>query len=136
MKVIFVGMHNKPNMTALDSRTTTGKIIDRIIEKTPTNCIKSNLCDIDYLPKDKELIKTLNLNWHKQNKPDKNTIIILLGHWVQKNFLLQKIKIINLKHPAAIFGTKNKEQYIQDALKKIKDAISSLDTDKKTTNNK
>jgi hypothetical protein len=44
----------------------------------------------------------------------------LLGGWVQKNFLLTEAKIIKLTHPAGIFGTNNKEQYITDAVDKIK----------------
>jgi hypothetical protein len=45
MRVIFVGMHNKPGMEPLDSRTKSGKLIDRIINELPIDCIKTNLYD-------------------------------------------------------------------------------------------
>lgn len=120
MKVFFVGMHNKPNMQALDSRTATGKVIDKIIEKIPANCIKTNLCNIDYFPKDRKLIWACNLEWNERHQPTSDDIIVLLGRWVQKNFLLTEANIIKLAHPAGIFGTKNKSEYINDAVEKIK----------------
>ena len=120
MRVIFVGMHNKPNKQPLDSSTMTGKVIDRIIEKIPATCIKTNLCDIDYFPKDKKLIWACNLEWNERQQPTSDTIIVLLGGWVQKNFLLTEAKIIKLTHPAGIFGTKNKDEYVSGAVAKIK----------------
>jgi len=123
MKVIFVGMHNKPNKQPLDSSTMTGNVIDRIIEKIPATCIKTNLCDIDYFPKDKRLIWACNLEWNERQQPTSDTIIVLLGGWVQKNFLLTEAKIIKLTHPAGIFGPKNKEKYIIESIEKINNAI-------------
>ena len=120
MKVIFVGMHNKPNKQPLDSSTMTGKVIDRIIEKIPATCIKTNLCDIDYFPKDKKLIWACNLEWNERQQPTSDTVIVLLGGWVQKNFLLTEAKIIKLNHPAGILGTKNKDEYVSGAVAKIK----------------
>ena len=120
MRIIFVGIHNKQNMTALDSKTMTGKVIDRIIVKIPTLCIKTNLCDIDYFPKNKRLLRLCNFEWNEKHRPDKDTIIVLLGGLVQKNFLLTEGKIINLAHPAGVFGTNNKEQYVVGAVEKIK----------------
>ena len=113
-------MHNKPNKQPLDSSTMTGKVIDRIIEKIPATCIKTNLCDIDYFPKDKKLIWACNFEWNERQQPTSDDIIVLLGGWVQKNFLLTKAKIINLTHPAGIFGTKNKDEYVIGAVEKIK----------------
>lgn len=122
-KVIFVGMFNKPNKQPLDSSTMTGKVIDRIIEKISATCIKTNLCDIDYFPKDKRLIYACNLEWSKRHQPTSDTVIVLLGGWVQKNFLLTEAKIIKLTHPAGIFGTKNKDEYINGAVAQIKSVI-------------
>lgn len=120
MKVIFVGMFNKPNKQPLDSSTMTGKVIDMIIERIPANCIKTNLCDIDYFPKDKRLIWACNLEWNKRQEPTSDTVIVLLGGWVQRNFLFTEAKIIKLMHPSHIFGTNNKNEYINDAVAKIK----------------
>jgi len=112
-------MHNKPNTKALDSKTITGKIIDEIIRKIPAQYIKTNLCNIDYLPKDKKIIKSCNSKWYRKYKPKNNTIIVLLDKWVQKNFSITDAKIIELAHPASIFGFKNKVKYIRDAIRKI-----------------
>jgi hypothetical protein len=122
MRVIFVGIHNKPNKQPLDSSTMTGRVIDRIIEKIPAICIKTNLCDIDYFPKEKKLIWPCNLEWNERQQPTSDTIIVLLGGWVQKNFLLTEAKIIKLAHPAS-FNYRSKEQteeYINSSVKKIK----------------
>ena len=116
-------MHNKPNTQALDSKTTTGKIIDEIIKKIPAKCIKTNLCNIDYLPKDKKIIKSCNSKWNKQYKPNNDTTIVLLGKWVQNNFSITNEKIIKLAHPASIFGTKNRTKYIKNAIKKVTTTI-------------
>lgn len=117
-RIIFVGMHNKPEKKALDSSTMTGKIVDKIIDKVPAKCecVKTNLCDIDYLPKDKQEIWEWNLNWIESNNPSDNTIIALLGRWVQKHFIFAGCKQINLTHPAGIFGTTNKQKYVKDAV--------------------
>lgn len=120
MKVIFVGMHNKPNKQPLDSSTMTGKVIDRIIEKIPATCIKTNLCDIDYFPKDWLVINDEYGKWIEKHKPQSNDVIILLGRWVQDNFFYKETNIIKLTHPAGIFGTKNKDEYVSGAVAKIK----------------
>jgi hypothetical protein len=35
MRIIFVGLHNKEHMKPLDSKTKSGKLIDRIIKRLP-----------------------------------------------------------------------------------------------------
>ena len=51
MKIIFVGIHNKPGKIPLCSSTPTGKIIKQITEKIKTKkIVKTNLYDVDYLP--------------------------------------------------------------------------------------
>jgi hypothetical protein len=58
MKVIFVGVHNKPHLKPLDSSTRSGKTIDGIIEQLPgIKCVKTNLFDVDYMPPVDEAIK-------------------------------------------------------------------------------
>ena len=123
MRVIFVSMFNKPNKQPLDSSTKTGKVIDRIIKQIPATCVKSNLCDIDYFPKDKRLIWMCNLEWNNIQQPTSDTIIVLLGRWVRENFLLTNANIIKVPHPAGIFGTKNKDEYVDDVVEKIKEFI-------------
>lgn len=120
----FVGMHNKPGMYPLDSRTKSGKIIDAIIEELPIFCFKTNLCEIEYFPKDKEEITKGNMLWSDKYQPNSDSIIVLLGYWTQKNFELKKGKIIKLPHPASCFGNLKKEVYVENALNKIKEFLS------------
>ena len=118
--VLFVGMHNKPGMKPLDSRTMSGKMIDAIVKELPFKCTKTNLCEIEYLPKDKKEIWAGNLSWNRKYEPGPDAIIVLLGQWVQKNFLLTNTKIVKLPHPASCMGSVNKENYIKNAIAKIK----------------
>ena len=117
-------MHNKPGMKPLDSSTKTGKVVDEIIRTASCFAIKSNLCDYDYLPKDKKVIYASNLEWNARYKPNKDTIIILLGDWVQKNFLLTEAKIIKVAHPSSLFGSEKRKKYIADVVIQIENEIA------------
>jgi hypothetical protein len=122
--VLFVGMHNKPGMKPLDSKTMSGKMIDAVIKELPFKCSKTNLCEVEYFPKDKKEIWSGNLEWNNKYQPTDESIIVLLGQWVQKNFLLTNAKIVKLPHPASCMGSVNKENYIRNAITRIKDAAS------------
>lgn len=121
----FVGMHNKTGMMPLDSKTMSGKMIDAIIKELPIYCIKTNLCEVDYFPKDNNEILIGNLKWNEKYQPTTDSTIILLGGWVHKHFLFTNAKIIKLPHPASQFGNVNKEKYIINAVDKIKAALLS-----------
>jgi len=122
--VIFVGMHNKPGMKPLDSKTMSGKMIDAIIKELPFKCTKTNLCEVEYFPKEKKEIWVGNLTWNSKHEPTPDTIIVLLGQWVQKNFLLTEAKIVKLPHPASCMGNVNKENYVKNAIDRITKAVS------------
>ena len=118
-KVIFVGMHNKPGMKPLDSKTMTGKVIDTISKNIDCDCIKTNLCNIDFFPKDIPLINKCAIEWHKLNEPSQYDLIVLLGGWVQKHFWYDNLRVIKIKHPAGVFGPKKKAEYIQKVILEI-----------------
>jgi hypothetical protein len=123
MRVIFVGIHNKPGMEPLDSRTKTGKVIDRIIDQLkPYECIKSNLFDKEYFPISDREIWCANTDWNVTLEPAPKDIIILLGNWTHKHFILTPGKIIKLAHPASfMYRSKEKtEEYINSSVEKIK----------------
>ena len=123
MKVIFVGMHNKPGMKPLDSKTMTGKVIDRIIEKIPIECIKTNLWDVDEFPKNEDKLG-LTITWLKRVPHEDNDIVVLLGTEVKKWFHeVYSINYIFFGHPAGVFGPKNKEDYITNAVKRLNELI-------------
>lgn len=126
----FVGMHNKPGMKPLDSKTTSGKLIDAVIFRLPFTCIKTNLCEVDYMPTDHDEIWDHNWNWIKKYAPetgifDDKTIVVLLGNWVHKNFKVSGGNIIKLAHPSSCFGRVNKEKYVLNAVNKIKAVLLS-----------
>jgi hypothetical protein len=121
--VLFVGMHNKPGMEPLDSRTWSGKIIDKVIAGLKNECGKTNLCDVDYLPIDTEEINQHNYKWYFKYH-DANSIVVLLGNWVERNFYRDDKNVVKLNHPSSFICRKNVDSYVQDAISKIKDAAS------------
>lgn len=118
-------MHNKPKMQPLDSRTLSGKMVDEIIKELVPTSIKTNLFEEEYLPERKEIIWASNLYWNKKYKPTADDVIVLLGKWVQENFLLTAAKIIKLSHPASCMGYGKKKDWIYDAVLQISDAMNS-----------
>lgn len=119
MKIFFVGVHNKPRMMPLDSKTISGKMIDQIIQKISAECIKTNLFEDEYLPKRKEIIWATNFVWNDKYKPTPDSIIILLGKWVSENFLFKTSNTIQLPHPASCMGYREKKSYLEIAVEKI-----------------
>jgi len=119
-RIFFVGMHNKPGMKPLDSKTMSGKMIDAVIDGLPLMCIKTNLFEGEYLPKDFAIINQAGIDWYDKYEPNENDTIVLLGKWVQENFWHDSFKIIKLPHPASCIGNVNKAEYIKKAIEKIK----------------
>lgn len=120
----FVGMHNKTGMSALDSKTMTGKVVDKIINNIQVECKKTNLFDADYFPKDMEIVKEAASRWHEVHAPKKGDVIVLLGKWVSKNFEKRNYKVIEITHPAGVFGTKDKFNYVKRSSEEIDIAVS------------
>ena len=132
MKVIFVGMHNKPEMKPLDSKTKTGKVVDRIIAGlNGFECQKSNLFEMDYHPEEKKEIWAANLHWNEKYQPSSDDIIVLLGSWVHKEFLLTNANIIKVGHPAGFFyrSNKNTDEYVISVISKITKATKKINND-------
>lgn len=128
-RVIFVGMHNKGNMLPLDSRTRSGKIIDKIIHELPKGdykALKTNLCDTDYQPDDMETLEQAN-NWVSTYQPTPYDVVVLLGRWVHENFLSSFVSsdIIKLAHPAStVYSSQGTEKYIDRCVNVVSDALS------------
>lgn len=121
MKIIFVGIHNKPHTAPLCSSTKSGKVIDRIIKQLPgREVIKTNLYGIDYMPTTKKMKWALVLNWNSRIQPDQHDMVILLGKEVQRNFPMDLLFIIKLAHPSSIWSGIALDKYITDAVMQIK----------------
>ena len=120
MKIFFVGIHNKPGMKPLDSKTQTGKCIDAIIEMLSYgNCIKTNLFEGEYMPIDVDVVAACTGDWVQKYEPTKDDIAVLLGRWVKDNFHWGFMHVIPVTHPAGIYGPVNKAAYISDVARKI-----------------
>lgn len=119
MRVIFVGIHQKPYKQPLDSSTKTGKIIDEVIGKLKTNVVvrKTNLYDQDHMPD--TIYEKIHLakEWHDKNQVELFDVVVLLGKEVQENYLQYGEYTICVNHPASIYTGKNK--YIQNLAESI-----------------
>jgi len=125
MKVYFIGICNKPGMKPLDSRTQSGMKIDKIIKQLPCECVKTNLCPTDYLLTDYKEIMAANLHWNNVYKPMPNDIVVLLGAWVQKNFMMTILPTVKLNHPSPLANRKGID-YVENAVKKIKEKLTDV----------
>jgi len=123
MRVIFVGLHNKPHMAALDSGTKTGKLVNRIINKLPNDIeiIRSNILDTDELVCFNETYKYAN-EWYWTHLPTIDDIIILMGAMTQliyKNDVRHIGNIIRIAHPASKRSHKDMDEFVINTAKKI-----------------
>lgn len=131
MKVIFVGIHNKPQIAALCSSTKSGKLIDRIIAKLPTDvdCEKTNLYDVDYLPKDQYEKDIISLKWWEKVSIADFDIIVLLGIEVHDNFWGRAMHyILKINHPASKRSHAEMDRYVSDTVEEI---LSLIEKSKK-----
>lgn len=120
MRVIFVGLHNKPDMMPLDILTKTGKLINRIIKELPKNIeiVKSNLFDIDRMPISSEYYDLMN-EWYWTNLPVDDDIIVLLGAFNHKIFKFTELNVIKVAHPASKRSHEQMNEYVLKTSNKI-----------------
>ena len=119
MRILFVGIHNKLGTEPLDSKTKSGKLIDKIIINLKEHtCIKTNLFDCDYIPK--EEIEKHKQAWIEKHKPSDNDIIVLLGNNVHKLFPDNiQSKLIKIQHPSSVWSKQSQEKYVKNVLREI-----------------
>lgn len=128
MRVIFVGLHNKPHMAPLDNSTKTGKLVNRIIKELPQGIeiVKSNILNTDELVALNETYKYAN-EWHWTHLPVEDDIIVLLGSATQliyKNNVRHVGRIIRAAHPASKRSHIAMDEYVMNISLKIKNAIT------------
>ena len=122
MRIIFVGLHNKPNMLPLDSLTKSGKLIDRIIKELPgIETIKSNLFNCNGIPH-KDYHYKYRDEWYNTYSPTTDDVIVLLGAMTHKNFIHnpQVRGVIKIAHPASKRSHIEMNKYVNDTTAKIK----------------
>ena len=111
-------MHDKPNMTPLDSKSRSGKLIDRIIELTHTRCVKTNLYNVTSWPDTHDAYNDV-LKWAQRVEYTSDDLIICLGACVQDVFKKGLIPFIKIGHPSAVWSKEKQVEYIELAIKRI-----------------
>lgn len=121
MRIIFVGVHNKPDLQPLCPSTKTGKLVNRIINELPKGfeIEKTNLFNTDYFPEYEEMIDLGN-EWYWTNLPTDEDIIVLLGAITHKQFRHNVNNLIKIAHPASKYSHKDMDEYVLSAAGKIK----------------
>jgi len=119
--VYFVGIHHKEGLSALDSSTRGGKLIDRVIERLPADYLaaKTNLFRMFNMlgPKRAEMMAK---EWVRFWDPQEGDAIVLLGDEVQKWFPeTPGVQIINSKHPAACWSKSSQQEFIDNIINKL-----------------
>lgn len=119
MKIVLVGIHSKPDMEPLDSRTKTGQIVDKVIAAFPQNkFVKSNLFTGDHIPVDaqancRQYVKDWIIRTEFNSEDD---IAIVLGN--DAKFLFRKAEIVLplfKEHPAQ--RQIPPDEYVADVIK-------------------
>lgn len=133
-RIIFVGVHNKPDMEPLDSRSKSGKLINRVIYGLQIEVglfeaefIKTNLFHptITWFPADANRIIEV-YNWITRNRVKDDDIVITLGHIVNEAFRKAKVESIKLGHPSGVWSNLKQEEYIINACIKVSEVIKTV----------
>lgn len=131
-RIIFVGIHNKPNMKPLDSRTRTGKMIDKIClllnkKGFMNNVVRSNLFPLDQFPQGRKRetdIQWVN-NWSERIGVKESDTVVTLGQTVNDIFRWAKFKSIKVGHPSGVWSNEEKELYVKRVASLIRLSIIS-----------
>jgi hypothetical protein len=127
VRIIFVGVHNKPFKKPLDSRTSSGKRIDKIISHLPNlECEKMNLFNLPYLPKGGERLAQID-KFFQRAELDPTDILVTLGYEVHRALLDDPrvpCKTLSVLHPSLQYQKITESQYIHDVVSKIKTLLS------------
>lgn len=126
MRVIFVGLHNKPDRMPLDILTKTGKLVYKIIRELPkgTEIVKSNLFDVDEMPNPRDEYNLMT-DWGFEYQPTDQDIIVLLGNYTHKAFKFKELaNIIKVAYPSSKRSRQDIDEYISKTSEKIIDLIN------------
>jgi uracil-DNA glycosylase len=128
-RILFVGLSNKAGRNPLDSKTATGKLIDKIaVAITGAEIYKTNL--VDYAPLDvkgklrypaKKEIENAFPRLADKIKEIKPDVVVSLGK-LASNYLAGKVQNhVAISHPSfiSIYRRKYIDEYIKDSAKKI-----------------
>lgn len=114
MRVIFVGVHNKPGFEPLDPRSKTGKLVDLCCDgiPSPVEIIKTNCFPGHEIPIKYDRAEILEA-WRQRSTYDQLTdVVICLGRNVQQVFGESAIEFVPVVHPGRIFSATKKRNWI------------------------
>ena len=120
-RVIFVGMHNKPDILPLCQTTKSGKLIHRVVKELECKSVLSNLYDVEQFPGPFEKY-ALALDWHHRIDPAASDIIVLLGAEVHKNFISLSgyfSHILKYPHPSSRRSHKQMDEFVEKMVNEI-----------------
>lgn len=117
MKIIFVGVHNKPGMSPLSSKSRSGKLIDKIIELLPgMECVKTNLYDVEHFPTKGEK-HLLRIDFLTRVDYCTHDVVVLLGAIVHRECPLMTVKqTIKIAHPSGQWSHEAQAGYVKNAV--------------------
>ena len=121
MKVIFVGVHNKPDTNPLCKFTKTGRLLQKVINQMPDiEFVKTNLFNIDHFPNQENDIGMLARDWWYRIPLEPDDLIILLGAITHKHFdYRQGWKVLKFGHPSGVWSNEKQKIYIVKIVKAI-----------------
>lgn len=131
MRIIFVGVHNKEGMEPLDSKSRSGKMIDRVIAGLQTEVglfeadfVKTNLFDLPYFPQWQPERGMSVINWSNRVGRTNDDLIILLGACVHDAFRNCKYpNLVRIGHPSGVWSKLKQEEYIINACIKVSEIL-------------
>ena len=119
-KVIFVGLHNKPDKMPLCGSTKSGKLINRVVKEFDLPYQKTNMWDVDYYPTGDH--EKLSLEWyHRIEYSLRTDIIVLLGAKVLEKFIDMGFDhVLKFAHPSSKRSHVAMNEYVETMVKAIK----------------
>ena len=122
-KVIFVGLHNKPDKMPLCGSTKSGKLINRVVKEFDLPYQKTNMWDVDYYPTGNH--EALSLEWYHRVEYSLSTdIIVLLGAKVHEKFIDMGFDhVLKFAHPSSKRSHKDMDEYVAKMVAAIKSKL-------------
>ena len=117
-RVVFVGMCNKKGFAPLDSKSKSGKLIDKVIAELQCELdmfgwefLKTNLYDQEGWPN--RHYSSDIYDWASRVEYTGDDIVIVLGQSVRDVFSKGTLEFIGMGHPSAVWSNEKQKEYIK-----------------------
>lgn len=121
MKIVFVGLHNKPGFPPLCSTTKTGQVVDLIIGHfNNVEFEKKNIFPVEYLPHSEEREQLID-----KFEVEDDAYYIALGKISTDAIERMNVEFYAAYHPGYILrgGLQRKENYIKAVVMRIESVL-------------